>query len=157
MALKIFAQRKPGTPIHLYGAATATSDFPAIQHGHVSPSQLNDIYNQCRAGVSLSFTNVSLVPHEMLAAGCIPVVNDAPQNRLVLNNAQVRYVQATPHAIADELERIMQLTDFRRLSTAAAASVSHNSWDRAAREVEQILRCAIMMGGKTRTDYAAEC
>lgn len=157
MALQIFAQRNPDVPIHLYGGPAGTLSFPALQHGRVSPSQLNDIYNQCRAGVSLSFTNVSLVPHEMLAAGCIPLVNDAPQNRLVLNNSNVRFVPSTPHAIANELERIVRLTNFPQLSRAAAASVSHNSWEAAAREVEQILRCAITMGGKTRSDYAAEC
>ena len=157
MALTIFSKRFPDVPIHLYGAPSVTLAFPAIQHGCVTPPELNAIYNQCRAGVSLSFTNVSLVPHEMLAAGCIPLVNEAPQNRLVLNNSSVRYVAPTPHAIADELGRLAQLPQFDELSAAAAASVTHSSWELAARDVETILRCAIMMGGKTRTDYAAEC
>jgi glycosyltransferase involved in cell wall biosynthesis len=157
MALQIFARRFPDVPIHLYGAEIAGVDFTVTQHGRTTPAQLNEIYNQCRAGVSLSFTNVSLVPHEMLAAGCLPVVNDAPQNRLVLNNASVRYVQPSPHAIADELGRIDQIADFGRVSQTATASVMQNSWDEAAEEVEQIVRRAITMGGKSRTDYAAEC
>ena len=48
----------------------------------------------------LSATNVSLVPHEMLAAGCIPVVNDAEHNRMVLDNAHVAYAPATPFELA---------------------------------------------------------
>lgn len=157
MALQLFAKRLPKVPIHLYGGAVGALSFPAIQHGHTSPAQLNAIYNQCRAGISLSFTNVSLVPHEMLAAGCIPIVNDAPQNRLVLNNSCVRYAPPSPHAIADELELLACMDDFNPVSAAAAASVTHSSWEAAALEVEQIIKCAIAMGGKTRTDYGAEC
>ena len=33
-----------------------------------NPEQLNELYNRCVAGLVLSATNVSLVPHEMLAA-----------------------------------------------------------------------------------------
>lgn len=38
------------------------------------------------AGLTLSLTTVSLVPLEMLAAGFIPVVNDADHSRIVLAN-----------------------------------------------------------------------
>lgn len=157
LAMSIFAQQHPAVPIHLYGGSVGNPGFPAIRHGHVTPEQLSAIYNECCAGVSLSFTNVSLVPHEMLAAGCIPVVNDAPQNRLVLNNASVRYVQPTPHAIAAELGEIVRNVDFDRLSRDAAASVAHNSWEASGRDVEMALRQAIVTGGKARSDYAAEC
>lgn len=157
MALQLFAQRFPKVPIHLYGGAVGALNFPAIRYGHTAPAQLNGIYNQCRAGISLSFTNVSLVPLELLAAGCIPIVNDAPQNRLVLNNSSVRYVKPTPHAIADELEVVSHMPDFDSISASAAASVTHSSWEAAGRDVEKIVKCAITMGGKTRADYGAEC
>lgn len=157
MALELFARRHPSVPIHLYGGAVGPQGFAAIRHGRTSPDQLNEIYNLCRAGVSLSFTNVSLVPQEMLASGCIPVVNDAPQNRLVLNNRSVRYALPTPHAIAAELSAITLLTDFEARSAAAAASVAHNSWNASAKAVEQIITQAISTGGKSRADYAAEC
>lgn len=58
--------------------------FRCVDHGLASPTELNAIYNCCFAGLSLSLTNVSLVPLEMLAAGCIAVVNDAAHNRIVL-------------------------------------------------------------------------
>jgi hypothetical protein len=40
----------------------------------------------------------------MLAAGCIPIVNDAEHNRVVLDYPHVRYTPATPHALAAALE-----------------------------------------------------
>src|SRR5262245_62947512 len=114
--------------------------LPIVDHGEVSPDRLNEIYNRCFAALSLSMTNVSLVPHEMLAAGCIPVVNDAEHNRMVLDNAHVRYAPATPRALADTLRDVVRMPDFVRASEAAAASVASRSWADAGRAVDRILR-----------------
>jgi hypothetical protein len=154
MALRILAERRPDVPIHLYGDAAVAVDFPAVIHGVVSPTQLNFIYNTCRAGLSLSFTNVSLVPHEMLASGCIPVVNDAPQNRLVLNNSFVRYASPTPHALASEIESLLDMTDFAPLSRAAAGSLKGSTWEAAGKQVERILKRAV--GQKAKGPAHAE-
>ena len=131
MALEIFAARQPDIKIDLYGEDLGRLPFACIQHGHVTPDQLNDIYNACYAGLSLSLTNVSLVPHEMLAAGCIPVVNDAVHNRMVLKNECVRYAALAPHDLASALEAVVTTDDFDSVSRAAAARVHSASWDGA--------------------------
>ena len=123
MAIQRFAARRPDVPIHLYGDKMGSLSFRFVDHGRITPRQLNHIYNQCYAGLSLSLTNVSLVPHEMLAAGCIPVVNDAVQNRIVLTTAFVCYVQPYPEALASELEALVTVRDFHTLGRAAAESV----------------------------------
>lgn len=143
MALQLFAQRHPGITIHLYGARIGHLPFPFKDHGLLSPAELNGIYNRCFAGLALSMTNVSLVPHEMLAAGCIPVVNDADHNRLVLGNSFVRYALATPHALADALSDIVVTKNFRALAASASASVSSASWAEAGMEVERVVRLAL--------------
>ncbi len=140
MALEIFAARHPEIDIHLYGEKVGKLPFRFIDHGRVSPAELNLIYNQCYAGLSLSLTNVSLVPHEMLAAGCIPVVNDGVQNRIVLDNPLVHYVPPYPEAMAAELESVMTSDDFDPLSRAASGSVSLTTWDDAGAKVDEILR-----------------
>ena len=43
--------------------------FPAVNHGRITPAELAALYNRCTAGLTLSFTNVSLVPDELLACG----------------------------------------------------------------------------------------
>ena len=103
LALEVFARRHPDVDIHLFGDPVGRLPFPAIDHGVVTPAELADLYSRCVAGLVLSATNVSLVPHEMLAAGCIPVVNDADHNRVVLDNDHVAYAPATPHDLADAL------------------------------------------------------
>jgi glycosyltransferase involved in cell wall biosynthesis len=143
MALEAFASRRPDVELHFYGTKIGKLPYAIVDHGPVTPEQLNRIYNRCYAGLSLSLTNVSLVPHEMLAAGCIPVVNDAEHNRMVLQNPFVRYVRLEPHAIASELESIVEAGDFESLSRTAAESVRSRTWEDAGREVDLIFRSAI--------------
>jgi len=140
MAMEAFAARCPDVDLHFYGDTMGDLPFRFINHGRVGPDKLNQIYNQCYAGLSLSLTNVSLVPHEMLAAGCIPVVNEAVQNRIVLDNSFVRYAPPYPQALASELEAVVMTPDFDSLSAAAAASVRGTTWDDAGATVDGIFR-----------------
>jgi O-antigen biosynthesis protein len=143
MTMELFASQHPDVELHIYGERMGRLPFRCHDHGRVSPEQLNLIYNQCFAGLSLSLTNVSLVPQEMLAAGCIPVMNDAEHNRLVLDNAFIRYAKAYPQALANELSYLVRQPDFAALSVAAAASVRGTSWDDAGGAVDAILRQAL--------------
>jgi O-antigen biosynthesis protein len=143
MALEVFAARRPDITIHIYGDKIGKLQFPFVDHGHVTPDELNEIYNQCYAGLSLSFTNVSLVALEMLAAGCIPVVNDTVEVRTDFDNRLVRYAPAYPQALASALEAVVDIREFDSLSQDAAASVHSTSWDDAGAAVDAILRKAL--------------
>jgi hypothetical protein len=143
LTMEIFAARHPETDIHFYGEMMGSLPFRFANHGRVTPDRLNQIYNRCYAGLSLSLTNVSLVPYEMLAAGCIPIVNDGEQNRIVLDNPFVRYAAPDPHALASELEAAMTSPNFESLSCSAAASVRGVTWDDAGATVDGILRGAL--------------
>jgi hypothetical protein len=144
MALQLFAKRHPDITIHLYGDRVGKLPFPFIDHGVLRPDELNRIYNRCFAGLSLSMTNVSLVPYEMLSAGCVPVVNEAEHNRTVLNNPFVRYATPTPHALALALDDVVTAKDFSALAISASASVSSVSWEAAGVAVEQSIRRALL-------------
>jgi hypothetical protein len=153
MALQLFAERHPDITIHFYGRRVGKVPFPFRDHGLLHPSELNRLYNRCLAGLSLSMTNVSLVPHEMLSAGCIPVVNDAEHNRIVLNNPFVRYARPTPHTLADALSEVVATRNFAALAASASASVSSASWEEAGRTVERAIRSALI--GPSRASAAA--
>ncbi len=57
MAMEIFAARRPDIDLHFYGDTIGKLPFRIINHGRVQPEKLNQIYNQCYAGLSLSLTN----------------------------------------------------------------------------------------------------
>lgn len=146
MALQLFAKRHPEITIHFYGQRIGKLPFAFIDHGLLRPDELNRLYNRCFAGLSLSMTNVSLVPHEMLSAGCIPVVNEAEHNRIVLNNPFVRYSTPMPHALALALSEVVATKHFSSLATSASASVSEASWEAAGVVVEESMRRALLGG-----------
>lgn len=154
MALEVFAARNPDIEIHIYGDKLGRLRFPYVDHGHVTPEQLNSIYNRCFAGLSLSFTNVSLVALEMLAAGCIPVVNDTIQVRTDLDNAFVYYAPPYPQALAAQLESVVTTQNFDSLSAAAAASVHSTTWEESGATVDAMLRNALQESAQSFSDAA---
>jgi O-antigen biosynthesis protein len=156
-ALDLFAERHPEVDVHLYGEHAPRLPFAAEQHGLLSPDQLGGLYNRCIAGLALSATNVSLVPHEMLAAGCIPVVNDAEQNRMVLDNPEVVYAPATPFDLANALSALVERPAEERADAArtAAASVAGASWQDAGATIERVVREAVQMASQTGTTASA--
>ena len=149
-ALELFADRHPEVDIHLYGDPVKRVPFNSISHGTMTPDDLNVLYNQCVAGLVLSATNVSLVPHEMLAGGCLPVVNDAEHNRVVLDNSEVVYAPATPFELAATLSSLVERSAPERdaAARAAAASVQGRSWAEAGRQVEHAVRTAVEAAGR---------
>jgi glycosyltransferase involved in cell wall biosynthesis len=156
LALDMFAKRHPDVDIHLYGHEAKRLPFAATDHGLRTPEQLNDLYNRCVAGLVLSATNVSLVPHEMLAAGCIPVVNDAVHNRVVLDNPHVAYAPATPFELADALSRLVERLPSERVAAAeaAAASVQGSTWEDAGEAVVRIVEDGVRRAARAPRDLA---
>jgi glycosyltransferase involved in cell wall biosynthesis len=152
VTLDLFAAQNPGVEIHLFGESGRRLPFRATDHGLLTPDELNALYNRCVAGLTLSATNVSLVPHEMLAAGCIPVVNDAEHNRIVLDNDHVAYAAPTPFHLAAELSRLVAQPPEARRATAvaAAASVQGTSWEQAGAMVERIVRDVVDEASRAR-------
>lgn len=156
-ALDLFAARHPEVDIHVFGESAGPLGFEAVDHGLLTPEQLGELYNRCIAGLVLSATNVSLVPHEMLAAGCIPVVNDAEHNRVVLDNPEVVYAPATPFELADALAALVErpVPERRAGAEAAAASVRRVTWEQAGNAVEGIVRRVVEVAAHPQERDAA--
>jgi len=131
LALAEFHRRHPEQTIHTFGERVADAPFPLVQHGRQSAASLNELYNRTCGGLALSFTNVSLVPDEMLAAGCIPVVNDSAYARVGLPSPEVRWAQASPRALARALCDVVEAADPVGQARRASASVQGRSWEGA--------------------------
>jgi glycosyltransferase involved in cell wall biosynthesis len=129
VALTMFHRLHPDQEIHIYGAAPRGLEIPVTFHGRLTTSELNDLYGRTIAGLAMSFTNITLVAEEMLAAGNIPVVNDLELARLVLPNPHVRWAQPTGAALAAALSAVVSLSDPASVAAAAAASVTGRSWE----------------------------
>ena len=68
--------------------------------GIISPSELNKLYNKCKIGVSMSSSNPSRIPFEMMASG-LPVVELYRENNLYdMPDDCVMLSESTPEALA---------------------------------------------------------
>lgn len=123
MALTEFHRRHPEQEIHAYGQKVTDAPVPVTWHGRLWPEELNELYNRTLGGIAMSFTNITLVAGEMLAAGNIPVVNDSPFARAVLDNPHIAWAPATARALADALCRVVEAEDPETRAKAASASV----------------------------------
>jgi len=138
MALQLFHQANPDVEIHTFGVTARRLPFPATVHGHMSPVELNALYNRCGAGLALSFTNISLIAFELLAAGVVPVVNDSAGTRADLSNSHVAWARPTPQAVAEALSTALD-THRRAGPDTLAASVAEVSWAPAQESVVQAI------------------
>lgn len=142
LALQVFARERPGVEIHLAGwdVRQYRLPFAHVDHGVMSLDELNPLYNQLSAALVLSLTNMSLLPLELLSSGCIPVMNDAPNNRMVSDNPCIRYVPPTPAALARELAAVAGAADLKTQAQRASDSVRTLSWTTAGEVLEHVLR-----------------
>lgn len=140
-ALELFHKKHPKYEIMLAGWDLKNYKLPFkfTDLKSVPLDKLDEVYNQCAAGLVLSFTNMSLLPLELLAAGCIPVVNDQENNRLVSNSPYIKYVQPYPFDIAEGLSEIVSKPDLPAYAAKAATSAKQLKWQDAGTKVEKIL------------------
>jgi glycosyltransferase involved in cell wall biosynthesis len=137
VALREFHRRHPDHEIHVFGDAGAKFPFPVTNHGTLRPAQLSELYNRCAAGIAMSFTNLSLVPDEMLACGVVPVVGESVYSKVSIDNPYVRWVSPTPLGLADALSDIV--TGDGPGPAEIAGSIRETPWDDAKRVTLQTI------------------
>lgn len=141
MALEIFHKAMPDYTINLAGwdVSEWNVPFPYINHTALKLDELPALYNGSAAALVISLTNMSLLPLELLACGTIPVVNDAPNNRLVSDNPFIAYTESSPQALADALIETVKRTDLPSYAKKASASVAADGWDVAGERFLSVL------------------
>ncbi len=130
LALRELHRRRPDVTINLVGWDMSGYDvpFPHVNHSAVDIAELNAIYNRCAAGLILSLTNMSLLPIEVMGAGVVPIVNDAPNTRGVLDSPHVEYAPMAPGALAERMIRVLERPDQASHAAMIAKSVADTSW-----------------------------
>ncbi|WP_419817093.1 rhamnosyltransferase WsaF family glycosyltransferase [Glaciibacter flavus] len=130
LALQELHRMRPDITIHLVGwdMSGHRLPFPFVNHAALDIADLGAVYNRCAAGMVLSLTNTSLLPLEIMAAGVVPVVNDAPQTREVLRNPNIDFTPMAPRALAERLIAAVDRPDQTEHAERIAASVADTHW-----------------------------
>lgn len=144
MALQIFKEKHPEYEIEFFGEDMSRYEIPFkfTDRGILSKQELAELYQESAACLVLSLTNVSLLPLELLVAGCIPVMNDGENNTMVLgDNDDIAYAEAYPVSLAQKLCEVVEKSD--KEINSHAAKISENSkdlsWDKSYEKVEKII------------------
>ena len=145
-ALHIVKQRRPNTEIWLYGQEHMPKiEFPAQNLGVVAGPDLAMRYARATVGLSISLTNYSLVPQEMLACGlpCVEVGEPSIVDAFG-HDGPVKLADAEPYALAEAIEQLLDdPQERRRRAQDGQRLVETRTWDAAAVHVEDGLRAAL--------------
>ncbi|MCY7304229.1 MAG: glycosyltransferase family 1 protein [Thermoleophilia bacterium] len=133
LVLKDFARLLPDARINLAGWDVSGWDlpFPHIDHASLDLKDLNQLYNRCASGLVLSLSNMSLLPLELMSSGVVPVVNDAPNNRMVSDNPYIDYSPTAPMEMARHLAHAVTRADQVENAVAMSKSVSSTTWEQS--------------------------
>ncbi len=130
LALKKFYSMHPEIEIVMGGwdVDDIKIDFPYKNYAIQDVKELPFIYNQCAAALVLSFSNMSLLPLELLSCGTIPVMNKGLNNEMVAENDFILYSEPSPGALAAALSTAVTREGQHEWALKAAASVDSCSW-----------------------------
>lgn len=120
LALEQFHSLHPEQEIHVYGDRITGWSIPVNNHGNLSPAELNRLYNRTIAGLAISYTNISLVPEELMAAGNVPVINESTFSEQVMRDPDVVWAPATPGRMAEALAQAVEAPNIAARAAAIA-------------------------------------
>ncbi|HEX7317920.1 MAG TPA: glycosyltransferase [Pyrinomonadaceae bacterium] len=152
LALALLKRARPETEVVLFGAERPPYRLPFdyTHAGLLGEGELAGLYRGAAAGLSISLTNYSLVPQEMLACGLPVVEMDLPSVRAAYPRASpaLRLAAPDPEAIAEALSHLLALPDaeMHRARRAAPELVSHLSWADAERTLVELVKPRMPQG-----------
>ncbi len=148
MALAELHRRRPATRIVLFGSELEIETaFPYERMGILGAEELSWLYSEATVGLSLSMTNFSLIPKEMLACGlpCVELAGVSAES-IFDTSGPLELAPLQPVAIADALERLLDDPElWERRSSKGIDLMTSRTWDRAAADVETGLRHALRL------------
>lgn len=142
LALSLVAQAMPDIEFVLVGLRPRSIElpFPNLMLGILSPSELGSLYRSCTVSLVLSFTNLSLLPLELMASGCAIVSNSGPNVEWLLNENVAQLVQATPRALAGAILALLRDEELRTRQVAAGIALAQaTDWNEEIRSIEAAL------------------
>lgn len=144
-ALTIFKKFHPDVVVYLYGSNAPSPSPEFIQLGLLSREKCNELYNACLCGVSMSTTNPSRIPFEMMASG-LPVVDLFGENTIY--DFPIESCLAMPDAasLATAIGRFVN--DGRLVRSVAEAGLAFmRDKDLKREQLEFVEACYGLLGG----------
>ncbi|HVX35832.1 MAG TPA: glycosyltransferase family 4 protein [Hyphomicrobium sp.] len=143
LVLATLAQRRPEIEICLAGwnLGNYIIPFKARSAGLLSFSELAALYTQCDAALVLSLTNVSLLPLELMACGCLVISNRGRNVEWLLDDEVALLADTRIDALVGAIEKAIDDVTFRkRLVSNGLRKAQATSWNREAEKLAALFR-----------------
>lgn len=142
LALDEVVRRMPQVKVIFAGWDLSNYEIPFehLNAGILSTEELPDLYSQCDVALVLSFTNLSLLPLELMACGTPVVSNKGPSAEWLLNQKNSMLADSTVESLADAICEV--LIDERLAESLRAGgfdTVRDTDWAIEARKMGTIL------------------
>jgi hypothetical protein len=126
-ALQIVQEKYPNYKIYLFGSAKRNVHRLKVTHlGTITMEQCNELYNKCKVGVSMSSSNPSRLPFEMMAAG-LPVVELYRENNIYdLPDDACLLAESSPEAIATAIIKVIENESLQKKMSKAGIAYMKN-------------------------------
>lgn len=146
LALALLKASYPETEIVVFGSNDLRYEppFEFTSAGILSERELGELYRSATVGLSVSLTNYSLIPQEMLACGLPVVEMDLPPLRTAYpsETTGIHLARPTPQGIADALAQVLALneSEIQKERDAALLLVKDLSWSKAGKSLVDFLK-----------------
>lgn len=139
LALNEFCKKNPDVEIVMAGWDVSEYEIP-FKHfnaGVVRIEELSHLYSQCDAALILSFTNLSLLPLELIASGCPVIINNGRNNEWIDPDKKMFiYVEAEINKIADTLDNVINdITKRQKVLSDAYSFLQNSSWEQETEKI----------------------
>lgn len=144
LALNEFCKKNTDVEVVMAGWDVSEYEIP-FKHfnaGVVRIEELSHLYSQCDAALILSFTNLSLLPLELLASGCPVIINKGRNNDWIdIEKNMFIYVDPEVNEIADTLDIVINSkTRKQEVLDNASLFLQNSSWERETEKIHTYLR-----------------
>jgi len=148
LALSIVAKTHPHVEFVLVGMEEKNwiTPFKVTYPGVLTIDELPKLYQECTLALVISFTNISLLPLEIMACGCTLVSNEGANVRWLLNDDVATIVPSHPEAIASAIGSLLDDSDLlERKALSGQEFALATDWQREVKKVETAILNVLKM------------
>ncbi len=115
-ALKKIADAYPDIEIVIAGLNIdhGILPFKATLLGNLTLKETGNLYRTCDIGIAFSATNLSYLPVELMASGCVVLTNNGPQTQWYCNSENAMIVDPTPSSVFEGFKKLYDSKELRQ-------------------------------------------
>ena len=115
--------------------------FPYLNAGVLPLNDLPALYSQCDVALVLSFTNVSLLPLEVMACRCAVVSNGGANVEWLLDGRVARIADSNPESLSDAIVSLFEDTEsLESLKQEGLEFAQSTSWDEEVGKISMAIQ-----------------